>query len=302
MSRPSVVIIVVNWNGQKDTIECLHSLALLNRDRYDVISLVVDNASNDNSVAVLEKMFPKLVLIPLTTNRGFTGANNVGMQWALDHDKDFVWILNNDTFVDPDALSLFDAFSDSKVGATGSKIYFAAGHEYHKKRYKNSDRGKVLWYAGGIIDWANVYPSHRGVDEVDYSQYNKIEKTDFVTGCSMGLSSKIIKKVGMFDDRYFAYFEDLDLSIRIQRYGFKTMYVPTSIVWHVNASSSEGAGSPMHQYFQTRNRLLLGMRYGSTRTKFALVRQAVHQLRGGTLVEKKAVRDASSGRFGAYND
>jgi GT2 family glycosyltransferase len=301
MKRPTVVIVLVNWNGLKDTLPCLDSLYRLKSKTYDIIPLVVDNASKDDSIKVISQKFPKAILIPLSANRGFTGANNVGMKWAVDHKADFVWILNNDTLVDENSLSLFDAFKDSTVGATGSKIYFAPGREYHKDRYSKSQQGKVLWFAGGIIDWANVYSSHRGVDEVDHGQYDTVVPTDFITGCSLGLSTKIIREVGMFDDKYFAYLEDVDLSLRIQKAGYKTLYTPSSIVWHVNASSSGGAGSPMHQYFQTRNRLLLGMRHASMRTKFALLRQAVRQLVSGTPAEKKAIKDAAIGRFGAYH-
>jgi len=299
--RQSVVIILVNWNGQKDTIACLRSLSKLKSSKYEAIPLVVDNASKDDSVTVLRKLFPKVTLLPLPSNRGFTGANNVGMQWAIDHNADYVWILNNDTLVDPNALSLFDVFDDPRIGAAGSKIYFASGREYHKERYKTSDAGRVLWFAGGIIDWPNVYASHRGVDEVDKGQYDRVEKTDFITGCSLGIPTGVLKHVGMFDDKYFAYLEDVDLSLRIQRSGLQTVYVPQSIVWHVNASSSGGPGSPVHQYFQTRNRLLLGFRHTPWRTKLALVRQAVRQLFSAPVAQKKAIRDAALGRFGAYH-
>jgi len=301
MNRQSVVIILVNWNGQKDTLVCLRSLEKLKSNRYDPILLVVDNASRDDSVAVLQKQFPKVKRIALPSNRGFTGANNVGMQWAVDHNVDHVWILNNDTLVDPNALALFDVFDDPKVGAAGSKIYFAAGAEYHKHKYRKKDLGRVLWFAGGMLDWDNLYASHRGVDEVDHGQYNEVEQTDFITGCSFGMPTRVIRNVGMFDDKYFAYLEDVDLSFRIQQAGYRTVYNPASIVWHMNASSSGGAGSPMHQYFQTRNRLLLGMRHASLRTKFALMRQAVRHIAGGSPAEKKAVRDAILGRFGAYH-
>lgn len=301
MTRPSVVIILVNWNGKADTVACLQSLSKLKNTRYEAIPIVVDNASKDDSVSVVQKQFPQVKLFALASNLGFTGANNVGMQWAIQHHADFVWVLNNDTLVDPNALSLFDVFDDPRVGAAGSKIYFAPGREFHKKRYKKNEQGHVIWYAGGIIDHANVYASHRGVDEVDHGQFDVKQPTDFITGCSFGMPTSLIKHVGMFDDKYFAYLEDVDLSLRIQRAGFHTVYNPSSLVWHVNAASSGGAGSFIHQYYQTRNRLLLGMRYASMRTKFALVRQSVGQLAGGTQTEKEAIRDAMMGRFGAYH-
>jgi len=301
----SVSIILVNWNGKEDTLACLASLGKFKVKsppageadaKFKVI--VVDNGSSDDSVAAIKKSFPEVDVIETGRNLGFSGGNNVGIRRALEHGTDLVWLLNNDTVVDENALSaLLEAFTQPDVGVVGSKIYFAPGREYHKERYEKKDSGQVLWYAGGIIDWNNMYASHRGVDEVDKGQYDKIEETPFVTGCSMMVKKQVFEKIGLLDEKFFAYLEDLDFCLRAKEMGYKLLYVPQSIIWHNNAGSS-GVGSQLHQYYMTRNRLLVGMRYARLRTKFALIREALRMGMMGPSIRRKGVVDAMIGRWG----
>lgn len=299
----SVAIIIVNWNGKSDTLACLASLGKLKAQsaswwRKSKV-IVVDNGSTDNSVAVIRKEFPSVEVIEKVENLGFAGGNNVGIRRALESGADFVWLLNNDTNVDENSVtSLIDACNERNVGIAGSKIYFAPGCEYHKERYADKDRGHVLWYAGGLIDWKNMYASHRGVDEVDEGQYGAVEETPFITGCSMMVKKEVFEKIGLLDEKFFAYLEDLDFCLRAKQMGYKLLYVPQSIIWHNNAGSS-GVGSELHQYYMTRNRLIVGMRYAPMRTKFALVREAIRSFITGSPIDKRAVEDWVFGRFGA---
>jgi GT2 family glycosyltransferase len=293
-----VFVIIVNWNGRKDTEVCLASLEKIEKHDVNLQVIVVDNGSSDDSVAVIRKKYPGVIIIPTGKNLGFTGGNNVGITCALEHQADFVWLLNNDTFVDSHVLNVLKAFRDPKVGICGSKIYFAPGHEFHLTRYKKNEQGRVLWYAGGLVDWHNMYASHRGVDEVDHGQYDTEEETQFITGCSMMIRASVFDRIGMLDDRYYLYLEDLDYCVCAKNAGFSLRYVPSSILWHVNAGSSARPGNPLQQYYITRNRLLLGFRYASIRTKLALFREAVRFLLTGSAVRRKAVMDWVLGRFG----
>lgn len=293
-----IAVIIVNWNGKDDTISCLGSLQKINLMGHRISIIVVDNGSTDDSVRVVKESFPSISVIVTGKNLGFTGGNNVGIQKALEIGVDLIWLLNNDTFVDRQVLSFTSVFDDVQVGACGSKIYFAPGHEFHHDRYKENERGRVFWYAGGLVDWNNMYAAHRGVDEVDNGQYDKIIETSFITGCSFVVRREVVEKVGMLDDRYYLYLEDLDWNIRIQKVGFKTLYVPTSVVWHVNAGSSGRPGNPIHEYYFTRNRLLLGMRYAPIRTKFALFREAIRFIISGSPVRRQAVLDWLVGKYG----
>lgn len=286
-----VAILLVTWNGKENTLDCLASLSTSNANRFTFHVTVVDNGSTDDSVSVIRKKFPRVDVIEAGRNLGFTGGTNIGVRRALEGAADFVWLLNNDTVVDRSALArLGAAFDDERVGIAGSKIYFAPGHEYHKDRYAKEDLGRVLWYAGGTIDWRNMYASHRGVDEVDHGQYDAVCETQFVTGCSMMVRREVFERIGLFDEGFFAYLEDVDFCVRAQRSGYKLLYVPASIVWHKNAGSS-GVGSDTHQYYMTRNRLIVGMRYAPLRTKVALLREAVRFLLRGPAIRRKAVRD-----------
>lgn len=293
-----VFIIIANWNGKNDTLQCLASLKKIVRMRNTLAVIVVDNGSTDDSVAAIKKQHTWVTVIEAGSNLGFTGGNNLGIRYALEHNADYVWLVNNDTIIESNALSLVQAFDDPDVGLAGSKIYFAPGHEFHRNRYVEDDRGKVIWYAGGIIDWANMYASHKGVDDVDKGQYNKTDETQFVTGCSMMVKRGVFDRIGLLDDRYYLYYEDLDFCLRARKTGYKLLYMPSSVVWHVNAGSSGRPGNVTHQYYQTRNRLLIGMKYAPLRTKVALLRESLGYLAGKEKIKRKAVVDYFTGRLG----
>lgn len=297
-----VAIVIVNWNGKNDTIACLASIKALIKHQLVLTTIVVDNGSTNDSVQAIKATHPWAHVIALKENLGFTGGNNIGIKEALSQKADLIWLLNNDTIVDPNALTLAKVFGDKTIGVAGSKIYFQKGHEYHKERYTKDQQGKVLWYAGGLIDWANMYASHNGVDEVDHGQYDKEMDTPFITGCSFMISRDVIERVGVLDEKYYLYLEDLDYCMRIQRAGYRLLYVPASVVWHVNAGSSGGAGNTLHEYYMTRNRLLVGMRYAPLRTKVALIREAMGFVFAGSVIKRQAVIDACKGKWGKQYD
>ncbi len=296
--KKRISIVIVNWNGYDDTVVALTSIKKMDKRGCDVSVIVVDNGSTNDSVSVIKHAHPWPTLIETGKNLGFTGGNNVGMKTALQSGADVVWLLNNDIICERNALKILDAFDDPGVGIAGSKIYFAPGREYHKDRYSKSERGRVFWFAGGLVDWDNMYASHRGVDEVDNGQYDKTIETAFITGCSMMIRRETIEKIGFLDDKFYLYLEDLDYCLRAKYAGYRLLYVPSSIIWHVNAGSSGGPGNPMHEYYLTRNRLLVGMRYAPFRTKLALVKEAMKFVTGDSSIKKKAVIDALVGRFG----
>ena len=231
-------------------------------------------------------------------NLGFTGGNNQGIRQALKWGADAVWLLNDDVKVDENALSeLVKAIGDDKVGVSVPKIYFYPGFEFHKERYSKKELGKVIWYAGGEIDWENCIGKHRGVDEVDAGQFDKQMETEFATGCSMLITREAIEKTGLLNEKYFMYLEDLDYSMRLKQYGFKIVYQPKAVVWHKNAQSSE-VGDDLHDYFFTRNRLLFGFSYAPVRTRIALLRESVRLMTTGSKWQKRGVVDFYLHRFG----
>jgi len=293
-----ISIVILHFSGREQTEVCLDSIKKLNLKDLEIKVFVVNNNPKEN-LNSLKRKFKEFVFLETGKNLGYAGGNNVGIKKAISGKSDFVFVINNDTFLDKDALTelVKASVSDEKIGILGPKIYFAPGYEFHKERYQAKDKGKVIWYAGGLIDWQNVVSSHRGVDEVDHGQYDTLIETDFVSGCAMLVRKEVFQKIGFFDERFFLYWEDVDFCQRAKKVGFKIMFVPQAKLWHANAGSSE-VGGKIHDYYMTRNRLLFGMRYADLRTKIALVRQSFKILRQGRLWQKIGVKDFYLKKFG----
>ncbi len=307
----SISIIVVNYNTSKLTDECLESLSKIQTKDYSVQVVVVDNASEKKyslPSSVLSSSSIQYSLLRTEENKGFSGGNNKGIRYTLKkHSPDYILLLNNDTTVDKKFLTRLVAFAQNKddLGAVCPLIYFEKGYEFHKQHYQNKNLGNIIWYAGGSIDWKNMYAFHRGVDEVDRGQFNIQEKTKkqkyvlpsykpddkvaFATGCCVLFPTKVLRKVGLLNEKYFLYWEDVELSQRIRDAGYTLYFCPHSKIYHKNAGSSS-SGSQLHTYYQTRNRLWFGLTHAPWKTKLALLKQSVIQYYQGTKVEKKAVR------------
>lgn len=290
----SVFILILNFNGNNNTLDCVESLKKINITDFKLTILVVDNNSSEK-LNLKSDLFEKIQLkvIKNEKNLGFSGGNNVGIRHALKYGADYIVILNNDTYVHENFLIelLKAAQKGNENGILSPKIYFASGFEYHKNRYSKQELGKVLWYAGGQMDWANVIAHHRGVDQVDVGQFDKIEQTELATGCCMLIKKEVFDKIGMFDSRYFLYYEDADLSIKARNKNLKVVYVPASIIWHKNAGSTGGSGSALQDYYITRNRLFFGFRFAPIRSRLALFRESLFLLFKGRKWQKQGVLD-----------
>ena len=296
----NVFVSIINFNGNKNTLECLRSLEKLNLQGISLSVVVTDNASKEK--LELDENFLKNIPLKIFFNKenlGFSGGHNLGIEYALSHGADYVVILNNDVILDKGLIyELVKSAQDPKIGIMSPKIYFAKGFEYHKDRYKEEELGKVFWYAGGEMDWNNVIGRHIGVDEVDKGQYDKEREIDFASGCCMLVKKEVFGKTGMFDNRYFLYYEDNDLCQRTRRKGFEILYEPKAVLWHKNAGSAGGSGSALQDYYITRNRLLFGLSYAKLRTKFAIIRESLKILSSGRTWQKKGALDFYLRRFG----
>jgi hypothetical protein len=232
-------------------------------------------------------------------NLGFAAGNNFGIKDAVKRKRDYILLLNNDVYVEKDLLPILvkEMEKDKKIGLLAPKIYFAKGYEFHKDRYKKSELGNVIWYAGGNIDWDNVYTEHRGVDEVDEGQYEKKVETDVVNGACAIMRRELVEDIGKLAGEYFLYWEDADFSIRAKRSGWKVVYSPETHLWH-KVSKATGIGSEMVDYFLTRNRMVFGIRYASMRAKAALVKESFKLLLRGRKWQQIGIRDFYLGRLG----
>jgi GT2 family glycosyltransferase len=146
------------------------------------------------------------------------------------------------------------------------------------------------------MDWSNIYASHVGVDEVDKGQYNKMGITDFATGCCMLIKSSVFRKVGLLNEKYFLYWEDIDFCVRAKKKKILSFYCPQAFIFHKNAESSS-VGSNIQDYYQTRNRLLFGFYYAAYKVKASLFKQSIKRLITGRKWEKKGIVDFYLNRF-----
>lgn len=296
---PKIFINLITFNDYASTSECLESLEKLNKKAFELEVVVVDNGSKERFEKDREYKNFNLKILYSEKNLGFSGGQNLGIKYALEERADYIVVLNNDVITDENLIvELLNSFQSQEVGVVCPKIYFAKGYEYHKNRYEKKDLGKVFWYAGGLIDWENVFGKHRGVDEVDKGQFDQREEIQVATGCCMMVRRDVFEKVGLFDKSFFLYYEDADLSMRVKSKGFKIIYEPKAVLWHKNAAAT-GSGSPLQDYYITRNRLIFGFRYAKKRVKLALFRESLKILLSGRSWQKIGVRDFYLKRFGS---
>ncbi|MEN8252823.1 MAG: glycosyltransferase family 2 protein [Patescibacteria group bacterium] len=296
-----VVIVIVHYNSQKDSLDCLESLRDIKTPDFKSSIVLIDNGSLKNFILPKAYKNNNVELIRSESNLGFTGGNNLGITYAREKfDPDYFLLLNNDTRVDTDFLNqLYKRAKREKSSCLiCPKIYFEKGYEYHAMSYSPRERGKVFWYAGGSIDWPNLTAHHRGVDEIDRGHFDNQKLSDFCTGCCLLIPRRAIETVGLLDKSYFLYLEDVDYSLRAKEAGFKLCFEPKSIIWHKNAGSSGGAGSGISVYYQSRNRLFFAIKHGSLKTKFTALRILLQNLISKNKYERKASFDLIFARMG----
>lgn len=223
-----------------------------------------------------EYPYPDYATVFHSENKGYAHGVNVALVHALRDNHAFFLVVNSDIIFNSTAISsTIQALSKNKKTVIGGKIYYAPGYEYHKDRYTKNQLGKVLWYAGGTIDWDHVITLHVGVDQVDAAEFNKACPTQFITGCLMAFDTSVVDEVGFWDERYFLYYEDSDFCVRAAQAGIPLRYEPSIQIWHKNAQSTGGAGSRLHERYQNQNRLTFGLKYAPWRTKLHLLKNFV---------------------------
>ncbi|WP_161486053.1 glycosyltransferase family 2 protein [Desulfotomaculum copahuensis] len=274
-----VSVIILNWNGCEDTIECLTSLQKCDLRNIQVI--LIDNGSEDSSV---EKVLAwankshvstldidhkyavnqetdfrcfhnsKLIIIKSKKNLGFAEGNNVGIRFALKVSKpDYLLLLNNDTVVDANFLKrLINAFTVfPNAGFAGPKVYY---YDYFgQKNVIDSAGGKIDFWTGRAFNLMS-----RTIDQRDDEQYKIV---DFIQGSCILLQVKVIQEIGLLDQQYFAYWEECDWCIRAKRKGYISVYVPTSMIWHKIAASNKGS---KNIYWLIRNRFIFMKKNANT--------------------------------------
>lgn len=244
--KPRVYICVLNYNNYKDTLECINSLELLHYDNYCV--LVIDNNSTDDSGIRLQdyvKNKDKIVFIKSKYNCGYAAGNNVGIKFAMkDIDMRYVWILNNDTVVDPYALSelVKKAEINKSIGLVGSKLIY------------DWNRNKIQGYGG-------IYCKYTGVSK-HIKNEKEINKINYVIGASVLARREYLEEVGLMREDYFLYYEEVDWAIRgMGKYSISC--AKDSVVYHKEGGTvkRDKKGERVSCYFSVRNKLLITKRF-----------------------------------------
>ena len=255
MSDVRVAIILVNWNGYEFTRACLDSLGKVDFPDFQVI--LVDNASENPEGKRLKEEFPEIVLVENTANLGFSGGNNVGIRKALDLGFSYMLLLNNDTEVEPDFLEKMvqQISGNPAIGVVQPLICFLGEKE-------------KIWSAGGKWNRLLGRAITRGDREMLDAYLPKAGELDWATGCCMLLSREAVTKAGLLHEQYFAYFEDVEWSLRIRKSGYKIQLEPSAKVYHEASASSkqkhdEGTLSPRVFFWHVRNQFYLIRKQGS---------------------------------------
>ena len=239
-SFPSIALIILNWNGKKDTLACLQSVLEIDYPNFAVI--VVDNASSDGSQAEIRSCLPQITLIENPKNLGFAEGNNIGIVEAMKRGADLVFLLNNDTVVDPLILQRFvEMFEkEPKAGILGATLFLFDQREKldHLGGFWNGKKGKFD-FVGLRANQEEVFP----------------QELDYVCGAGLIVKRSVLETVGMFDPRFFLIWEESDLCVRAKRAGFAVLTCPGANVWHKVSASFTG-GKPHTTYYWWRNRLL----------------------------------------------
>lgn len=263
-----LAVITVVYNNYQPLNEFFTTL--LTQSEHNFTVFVVDVSDTDKRQMVPAPLPIRLLTAP---NRGYGAALNVGIRAALNEGITEFATTNNDILFHPDAIKhTRSALHAHPLAIIGAKIYYAPGFEYHN-RYKESEKGRVLWFAGGTINWAHATAAHRGVDEVDNGQYETKEPTDYVTGCFMAFTHEVIKKVGFLSEEYFMYYEDADFCIRAKKLGIPSLFVPSIIIWHKETQSSGGGkGSDLRQTLVQKNRIKFFLKYAPLTTRLHIIK------------------------------
>lgn len=234
-----VAVVVLNWNGWRDTLACIASLQKLSYSSFELI--VVDNGSTDGSQSHIEAHVPDIRVLQTGVNLGFGGGCNAGIRQALEQGAEYVWLINSDATVDANALTELVRLADSLplVGAVGSVLYEADKPEQVQ-----------VWGGGTVNLWGGlsrhqIAPAH----------------LDFVSGASLLLRREALLQAGLFDDQtFFMYWEDSDLGFRLRQAGWHLAVAEKSRVWH-KLSASLGKGSQQLDVYFTRSGVRFLRRY-----------------------------------------
>lgn len=311
MTDPLVAVVVLNYNGHEDTRACICSLQQASYPRLLII--VVDNASPKPGLETALQGLPSVEIVRASSNLGFARGNNLGIRHALALGADYVTLLNNDTIVERNCFEPLIAAAESRprVGAVAGTVL----------AYTDAPTDKI-WYAGGKVSKLRGGESRALLGQrFRIEDFPNVIETKYVTGCFMMLPRFIIETCGALDEDFFFGVEDLELSWRLQKRGFRILYVPGSVIWHRGGRTRPYSGAAVYRLYVSKvllmrkmlpvacfpcwqflHRLYMGV-WGARRSEHYLISHGYPALVPGSYrsVVLRALRDAGAGGLDTYS-
>jgi len=272
-----LLVVVVNWNGGENTLECIDSLRRQTFRTFDLV--VVDNGSSESELRILDGRFGGTIrIMRLGENLGFPEACNRGFALAAEARYTYLMTVNNDTRLDREVMGALLAVADrdESIGAVVPKIYY-----WH--------RPNTIQYAGGDCSLALGMTIHRGINTEDTGNFDEECDIGFAEASACLYRVSAIERVGFFDAAFFAYWEDADLSMRLLQAHYRLVYCPTAKVWHKVSSSA-----PPHTktFLFIRNAITFARRYcGNLQLISSLI--SIMAVQGPILVVQSVSRSSS---------
>lgn len=243
----SLYAIVVNYNNYADTRQCIESLR---ESVYPIKKIIlVDNGSQDGSIEQLQRDYlqdDKVYIIRNKRNLGFAGGANIGIRYALDLGAELIFLLNNDAIVDRVCIKrLCSAMAETeRVGIAGPRILY----------HKDPER---IWQGGGYFNYMKTGIVNPEKNKLVTYCSKKTKEVGFLTGCAILVTQEVFKKIGLFDEDFFFYGEDVDFCLLARRAGFRLLYVPEAKAWHKIENIAKERTSPFVMYHLARSHLLV---------------------------------------------
>lgn len=231
---PSVAVIILNWNGREYLEACLNALAAQTRPPETIT--LVDNASTDDSVAFVRDRFPNVAIRQNGGNLGFAAGNNTALRSLA---ADVAVLLNPDVILSPGCLAaLIDTLAgDPAIGLAGGKLWYPGG--------------EIIQHAGGFITRPQALPGHYGIGERDEGQGDTPRDVEYLIGAAVAVRRELFERVGLLDEGFFLFFEDVDLCARARRVGFRVVYTPAATGIHVESATAVRGSFAYWQRFHT---------------------------------------------------
>jgi GT2 family glycosyltransferase len=288
---PRLGVVIVHWGDPAETLGCVDSLGSTRAERV----VVVDNGT---PAPLATSRAPGVEVLRLPQNRGYAGGANAGIARVLDAGADVVLVLNNDARLTPGAAAAAMAglATDDRIAVTGARVV-------------TREDPSRLWLAWGDVTYHQSLVALHGADVPDAPAWRTARDVDWVAGCALWLRAAALRDVGLFDEAFFAYHEEVDWCTRARRSGWRVVYWPDAVVSHTGRGSHGGAASVrIRKYFAARNAVLFARKHAARRERLTFaawlaaslpLELAYHAMLGSAtdvVWKLRGVRDALAGR------